>query len=230
MNNPNMYTNKQNKPGYFKYFAIWGIVALIIGFFIFLALNNGSTNSYTWNVNEYQYALTGEDRTAVEGVAGSGQYDDIEEQEAFAEKYGFDRNNITEVTVELGYMKSNVVVIYETSTAGKMAKATFEWSSYENNTYTVLVEDAIATLDSHFKDKGIEYKVVRKDTTNQFTFGDFLITGLPLIIMIVIGVVLVRSMMKAQGGNNQAFDFGKSKARLEDASKIRFSVVAGCDD
>ena len=73
MNNPNMYTNKQNKPGYFKYFAIWGIVALIIGFFIFLALNNGSTNSYTWNVNEYQYALTGEDRTAVEGVAGSGQ-------------------------------------------------------------------------------------------------------------------------------------------------------------
>ena len=230
MNNPNMYTNKQNKPGYFKYFAIWGIVALIIGFFIFLALNNGSTNSYTWNVNEYQYALTGEDRTAVEGVAGSGQYDDIEEQEAFAEKYGFDRNNITEVTVELGYMKSNVVVIYETSTAGKMAKATFEWSSYENNTYTVLVEDAIATLDSHFKDKGIEYKVVRKDTTNQFTFGDFLITGLPLIIMIVIGVVLVRSMMKAQGGNNQAFDFGKSKARLEDASKIRFSDVAGCED
>ena len=95
MNNPNMYTNKQNKPGYFKYFAIWGIVALIIGFFIFLALNNGSTNSYTWNVNEYQYALTGEDRTAVEGVAGSGQYDDINEQEAFAEKYGFeDRKSV----------------------------------------------------------------------------------------------------------------------------------------
>ena len=71
MNNPNMYTNKQNKPGYFKYFAIWGIVALIIGFFIFLALNNGSTNSYTWNVNEYQYALTGE--------SDSAHLDEIEE-------------------------------------------------------------------------------------------------------------------------------------------------------
>ena len=222
MNNPNMYTNKQNKPGYFKYFAIWGIVALIIGFFIFLALNNGSTNSYTWNVNEYQYALTGE--------SDSAHLDEIEEKEAFAEKYNFNRDNITDVTIELGYMKSNVVVIYNIPSTGNKAKATFEWSSYENNIYTVLVEDAIAELDSYFKDNGYAYKVTRKDTTNQFTFADFLITGLPLIIMIVIGVVLVRSMMKANGGNNQTFDFGKSKARLEDASKIRFSDVAGCED
>ena len=222
MNNPNMYTNKQNKPGYFKYFAIWGIVALIIGFFIFLALNNGSTNSYTWNVNEYQYALTGE--------SDSAHLDEIEEKDAFAEKYNFNRDNITDVTIELGYMKSNVVVIYNIPSTGSKAKATFEWSSYENNIYTVLVEDAIAELDSYYKDNGYAYKVTRKDTTNQFTFGDFLITGLPLIIMIVIGVVLVRSMMKAQGGNNQTFDFGKSKARLEDASKIRFSDVAGCED
>ena len=45
----------------------------IIGFFIFLALNNGSTNSYTWNVNEYQYALTGE--------SDSAHLDEIEEKD-----------------------------------------------------------------------------------------------------------------------------------------------------
>ena len=219
MNNPNMYTNKQNKPGYFKYFAIWGIIALMIGFFIFLALNNGSTNAYTWNVNEYQYALTDEDN-------GNLYFDTQDEKTKFAETYDFSRQNITDIKIELGYMTSSVVVTYNAVSTNKVSTATFEWSSYENNIYTVLVEDAIAALDS----EGYEFKLTRKDTTNQFTFADFLITGLPLILMIVVGVVLVRSMMKAQGGNNQTFDFGKSKARLEDASKIRFTDVAGCED
>ena len=219
MNNPNMYNNKQKNNGIFKYLTGWIVIGLIIGVLIFLSLKSTTAKAYTWNVHEFEYALTNENEN----------FQDTAEQEKFVTYYDFSRDNISEIKIELGYLKSNVVVTYSTVSTQKQATATFEWSSYENDKYTVLVEDAIAELDLYLGDEH-DFVVTRKDTANSFNFGSFIVSVLPILVMVILGVVLVRSLMKAQGGSNQTFDFGKSKARLEDASKVRFNDVAGCED
>jgi cell division protease FtsH len=57
----------------------------------------------------------------------------------------------------------------------------------------------------------------------------------PTIILIlgvtIIGIIFfVRLNGSVNGANRQAMDFNKSPARREDASKIRFTDVAGCDE
>ena len=222
MNNPNMYTSKQKNRGggFFKYIILWVIVLGVIVFFLFKSLGSSSSNEHSWNIYEYEYALTEEDKSA-SGV-------DVKN---FSTVYDFDRDRIKGITLEVGYIKSNVVVVYETSDA-KKATATVSWSSNDGGEYLNRVQEAIAKYDNYLKeyksDATYSYEIV--DATSSFSFFDFLIYVFPTILIIVISVILFRSLMKSQGGNSQTFDFGKSKARLEDSSKTRFSDVAGCED
>lgn len=52
---------------------------------------------------------------------------------------------------------------------------------------------------------------------------------IPLILFVVAGVFIM-NRMGAMNSNKQAFDFSKSRARLEDDIKVRFDDVAGCDE
>ena len=52
---------------------------------------------------------------------------------------------------------------------------------------------------------------------------------IPLILFVVAGVFIM-NRMGAMNSNKQAFDFSKSRARLEDDIKVRFEDVAGCDE
>ncbi len=54
---------------------------------------------------------------------------------------------------------------------------------------------------------------------------------LPIILFGVLGVFLLTRMTNGIGNSNkQAFDFSKSRARLEKDIKIKFEDVAGCDE
>ena len=66
--------------------------------------------------------------------------------------------------------------------------------------------------------------------TNAPTIGDYIIAFLPITIIVIVMIVMFRGLKNAGGAGGSALDFGKSKARIEDASKVRFSDVAGCDD
>ncbi len=60
------------------------------------------------------------------------------------------------------------------------------------------------------------------------------LTWLPTIIstLITVGIAIFffRFLMESAGGNKQALDFNKSRARRVDNSKVRFKDVAGCDE
>ena len=200
-----------------KYIIIWLLVLGVIAFFLIRSLGSSTSKSYSWNINEYEYALTLEDNNVVD-------------EQNFSTTYDFSRDRIEGIELDLGYIKSTVTIVYRTS-EDKKASAYLEWSSNDGGEILSRIQDANAVCDTYFKDnnKGT-LKVELTDATNQFTFMDFLIYVMPTVITIIIAVILFRSIMRAQGGNNQTFDFGKSKARLEDASKTRFSDVAGCDD
>lgn len=211
-----MYTGKQKKPSLLKYFIIWGAILAVVIFLLVLAQTKSTSKTYSWNIDEYEYALTNENSDGV----------DVDE---FVNKYDFNRDNIKSIVVNLGSIKSNVVVTYTTINDNKKATATLEWAV--RSEYTERVENAITVYDNYAKLGGnSKYTITRNDKTNSFTFVDFLIYVLPTLITIVIAIILIRSIVRSQGGTGQAMDFGKSKARLEDASKTRFSDVAGCED
>ena len=226
MNNPNMYTNKKQKGGFLKYIIIWLAILGVIIFFLARSLHTSTSKSYTWNINEYELAMTEEITYDDQGNIVDGY-----EESYFKTLYDFDRDNVKAISLEIGYIKSSVVVTYLTSEE-KKATATLTWSSNDNGEYLRRIQDANAEFDTYLKETNPEYKYSYElvDTTNQFSFMDFLISILPLALVILVSVFLFRGLMKSQGGNNQTFDFGKSKARLEDASKVRFSDVAGCED
>ncbi len=62
------------------------------------------------------------------------------------------------------------------------------------------------------------------------TFLNWLPTIIYVLLTIGIAVFFFRFLMQSAGGNKQALDFNKSRARRVDNSKVRFKDVAGCDE
>ena len=77
------------------------------------------------------------------------------------------------------------------------------------------------------KSKGVKASVSDADASSIFTA--LLTTVLPLVLFMGVGLFFINRMQGASG-NKQAFDFSKSRARLEDNIKVRFADVAGCDE
>ena len=70
----------------------------------------------------------------------------------------------------------------------------------------------------------VEYQTV--SNTNVLSI---IINFLPLVATIVIFIILFRALSSG-GGNNKAFDFAKSNARLAKDKTVTFKDVAGCDE
>ena len=74
--------------------------------------------------------------------------------------------------------------------------------------------------------KSDEVLIIDAYETN--TFWDLVSSILPLLIFGFF-IFFMLSRMNG-GGNNKAFEFGRSKAKLEGGIKVRFDDVAGCDE
>lgn len=128
---------------------------------------------------------------------------------ANAENMKFERTEMnvgyTVIEVSGKYLEGDNQIPFTVSvpnTPETVAKLT-EWFSQENNKSVVL--DA-----------------------NRETLMTLFMKSLPYLILIV-AVVFMFSKMNA-GGSNKAFEFSKSRARIEGNIKIRFKDVAGCDE
>ena len=74
--------------------------------------------------------------------------------------------------------------------------------------------------------KSEEVTIIDAYETNPF--WDLVSSILPLLIFGFFAFFMLSRMNG--GGNNKAFEFGRSKAKLEGAIKVRFDDVAGCDE
>lgn len=223
MNNPNMYTSKRKKTNVLKYLILWfAVIAVIFSLLAMSGLFAGS-HSYQWGIGEYEYALTQEDNDS------TIKFD----QDAFAEKYGFDRSKITKITWKEGYINGSVTIEYTHIKDGKKAVTVLKYSATDEYVERISLanEKYKLYIDEQANDKDmVKVPTAPTDSTKTFTFGDFLIYVLPTLITVLLMVFLFRSIMRSQGSGGGALDYGKSRARLEDASKIRFGDVAGCED
>ncbi len=68
-----------------------------------------------------------------------------------------------------------------------------------------------------------------KDQNESNIFVDMIVSLVPFLIIGGFAIYMLTKMNGA-GGNQKAFEFSKSRARLEGDIKVRFSDVAGCDE
>ncbi len=91
------------------------------------------------------------------------------------------------------------------------------------------LEWAKKVLDEGVKADGSQANIITvSDPTESNYWVDALLNIVPLLVLIGATVFLF-SKMNA-GGNKQAFEFTKSRAKIEGNIKVRFKDVAGCDE
>lgn len=109
--------------------------------------------------------------------------------------------------------------------------------SYKKNSkgdkvnFTTIVPKTDKELDSLvqiLEDKNVKVKVTDANSDNMI----WKIVGsiLPYVLLLGGMVWVFKSFGGAAGGNNKAFEFGNSRAKLERNSKTRFTDVAGADE
>ncbi|MDO5440584.1 MAG: ATP-dependent zinc metalloprotease FtsH [Erysipelotrichaceae bacterium] len=128
--------------------------------------------------------------------------------------------------VETGDIKTaDVVVDYNTI----KVSGTYESKGAEYTYFTTIpnTENNTENFMEKLSAKGVAINVADANQSSLFT--TIITSVLPLVAFAIIGIILVNKIGGASG-NKQAFDFSKSRARLEDNIKVRFADVAGCDE
>lgn len=97
-------------------------------------------------------------------------------------------------------------------------------------TFTATIPNTEEILNSvmvELDERGIE----EINTVNPYQTNPFLELIVNVVPFVVLGGLAFYMMTRMNGqSNSKAFDFGKSKARLEGDIKVRFEDVAGCDE
>ena len=101
----------------------------------------------------------------------------------------------------------------------------------ETTKFSVVIprtETELDSLVSLLDENGTQITVVNEAQRNQFL--NIILGILPYVLLIAGMFFLFRMMSNTAGGNNKAFEFGNSRAKLEKNSKTHFSDVAGMDE
>ena len=97
--------------------------------------------------------------------------------------------------------------------------------------FTTIVPKTDKELDSLtqiLEDKNVKVKVTDANSDNMI--WNVIGTIFPYVLLLGGMVWVFKSFGGAGGGNNKAFEFGNSRAKLERNSKTRFTDVAGADE
>jgi len=128
-------------------------------------------------------------------------------------------NEIGDVSVSVG---SNTVTV------------SGSYKASDGNTYTfstVIPNTEAETNDvvNLLKENANKVKIVDAEAKSIWT--EILSSIIPLILFGVLGFYMLNKVIGGVGNSNkQAFDFSKSRARLEKDIKVKFADVAGCDE
>ena len=207
--------NENNKPrrSIFSIILPYLLMAIAIGAFIAIVVSMNTGNATVW------YASTIDTALAENEIKTADVYD-----------------KQTVVTVE---------GIYVSGADNKERRYTFTCSSEQFNYAFDSNGDANndhAAYRTLFLQEIEQYKVAHAEEASKAYFSDhyafetnwFEQWGPTLIIgaitILVTFFLFSRLSASVSGSNNKAMDFNRSRARRVDASKVRFSDVAGCDE
>ena len=127
--------------------------------------------------------------------------------------------------------KINNVTITPNSFVTKVEGSYKKNSKGDKVNFTTIVPKTDKELDSLtqvLEDKNVKIKVT--DSENDNMIWNILGSILPYVILFGGMFWVFKNFNGAAGGNNKAFEFGNSRAKLERNSKTRFTDVAGADE
>ncbi len=125
------------------------------------------------------------------------------------------RDVITEAEVSVSNVVIDIRGKYKEGSSDVTFKATIANTEVQNNQ---LIEDLVAN--------GVAIKIINPYESNLWV--DTLVNIVPFLLFGAFAFFLLTRMNS--GNNNKAFEFGKTRARLEGNIKVRFDDVAGCDE
>ena len=127
--------------------------------------------------------------------------------------------------------KINNVTITPNSFVTKVVGSYKKSSKGDKVNFTTIVPKTDKELDSLtqiLEDKNVKIKVTDSESDNMI--WNILGSILPYVILFGGMFWVFKNFNGAAGGNNKAFEFGNSRAKLERNSKTRFTDVAGADE
>lgn len=127
--------------------------------------------------------------------------------------------------------KINNVTITPNSFVTKVEGSYKKNSKGDKVNFTTIVPKTDKELDSLtqiLEDKNVKIKVTDSESDNMI--WNILGSILPYVILFGGMFWVFKNFNGAAGGNNRAFEFGNSRAKLERNSKTRFTDVAGADE
>ena len=127
--------------------------------------------------------------------------------------------------------KINNVTITPNSFVTKVEGSYKKNSKGDKVNFTTIVPKTDKELDSLtqiLEDKNVKIKVTDSESDNMI--WNILGSILPYVILFGGMFWVSKNFNGAAGGNNKAFEFGNSRAKLERNSKTRFTDVAGADE
>ena len=209
-----------NKKGNKKIFNIILILALVLaGSFIFASFNCGSTPQL--DRDEY-YDLLFKDPTsgavAYENKDGLIDFGLLLESKEELEKIAISYKG------EVGDGNDHIFNIYITKVTGK------NWMNMTTTKSYVFVGDSkdidmLSKIENYAVSQDITLKVIPSANATCD-----LLSILSLIIPVGLAIFLFVMLAKSSKSNNQAFDFGKSRAKAAKKSNVTFKDVAGLDE
>ena len=142
------------------------------------------------------------------------------------------------VTITTSKTKYNKFYDFSSISIERTSSITTFTGSYKYNGQKYNFQCVIPTMEGGLENvfaiaqnAGVTVKAV--DPESGSTFWTIVSIVAPILLLLVVGYFLISKVGSSAGGGGSAsksFDFGKSKAKLEEAPKIRFADVAGCDE
>ena len=128
-----------------------------------------------------------------------------------------EKENVEEVSVSIGTNVTVVKGVYEKDKQKVTFTATIPSTS-----------DEIGQVIKNLGKDSTKLTIVDADASNIFL--ETVVSIIPFILFAVFAVWMLNRMNGANGANAKAFEFSKSRAKLEGKIRVRFNDVAGCDE
>ena len=128
-----------------------------------------------------------------------------------------EKENVEEVSVSIGTNVTVVKGVYEKDKQKVTFTATIPSTS-----------DEIGQVIKNLGKDSTKLTIVDADASNIFL--ETVASIIPFILFAVFAVWMLNRMNGANGTNAKAFEFSKSRAKLEGKIRVRFNDVAGCDE
>ena len=128
-----------------------------------------------------------------------------------------EKENVEEVSVSIGTNVTVVKGVYEKDKQKVTFTATIPSTS-----------DEIGQVIKNLGNESTKLTIVDADASNIFL--ETVASIIPFILFAVFAVWMLNRMNGANGANAKAFEFSKSRAKLEGKIRVRFNDVAGCDE